>query len=161
VQALGRLTERALSLAAVLLLLGLLAAVVTGVAARQLNRPVAWSDELAQHLLVWTGFVGWMIAGRRRAHIRIGAVVDRLPPPLRVPLEVVIRLVVIAFAGALLWHGTPLVPRNWDISWVSLPLPSGLLYLPIPVAALAVAAQALAEIGRLVGLADDDGGPPP
>jgi TRAP-type C4-dicarboxylate transport system permease small subunit len=161
VRALGRLTEQALGLAAVLLLLGLLAAVVIGVAARQLGRPVAWSDELAQNLLVWTGFVGLMIAARRGAHIRIGAVVDRLPRLLRVPLEVLIRLVVLAFAAALLWHGTPLVPRNWDIGWVSLPLPSGLLYLPIPVAALAVAAQALGEIVRLVGLARGDEGLPP
>jgi TRAP-type C4-dicarboxylate transport system permease small subunit len=127
-------------------MLALLGAVVIGVVARQLNHPVAWSDEMAQHLLVWTGFVGLMIASRRRAHIRICAIADRLPWPIRRPLEVVIQLAVIGFALALLWFGAPLVPRNWDIEWVSLPLSSALLYLPIPFAAVAVAAQAVAEI---------------
>ena len=33
----------------------------------------------------------------------------------------------IFFAACLLWYGTPLIPRNWDIEWVSLALPAGLL----------------------------------
>lgn len=156
---LGRLSDRALAVAAVLLMLALLAAVVTGVASRLFNRPVTWSDEMAQHLLVWTGFVGWMIAGRRRAHIRIGAIIERLPRPVGLVLEIAIQLAVIGFAALLMWHGTPLIARNWDIQWVSLPLSSGLLYLPIPFAALAVALLAGAEIARLLGIAR--GGEPP
>jgi TRAP-type transport system small permease protein len=140
------LLDRLIRAAAVALLLALLASVVTGVVSRQLNRAVPWSDELAQHLLVWTGFVGWMIAARRRSHIRIDVFINRLPRRLRLGIEIVIQLAVIGFSIALVWWGWRLIPRNWDIEWVTLPLSSALLYVPIPLAAAVLIGQALAEI---------------
>jgi TRAP-type transport system small permease protein len=102
---------------------------------------------MAQHLLVWTGFVGWMIAARRRSHIRITLFIDRLPRAARLAAEVIIQLAVIVLAVSLIRWGWPLIGRNWDIEWISLPLSSGLLYLPIPFAAAVLIGQALAEIG--------------
>ncbi len=60
-------------------------------------------------------------------------------------LEMLLRVAVIAFAVELLRYGYPLIARNWDIDWVSLPLPSGLLYLPVPFVAVLLIGQALAE----------------
>lgn len=136
-------TDRMLRGAAGLLLTALLGVVVTGVVSRHLGHPVAWSEELAQYLLVWTGFVGWCLAARRRSHIRITVILDRLPRPARLVAEGAIQIAVLGFAAALLWYGTPLIARNWDVEWVSLPLSAGLLYAPIPLAAIAVAAQSL------------------
>ena len=138
--------DRSLRFAAVLLLLALLASVVIGVIARQLKNPVSWSEELAQHLLVWAGFVGMMIAARRRSHIRITVFLDLLPRALRLAGEIAIQLSVIVFAILLIRYGTPLIERNWDIEWVSLALPSGLLYLPIPFAAILLIGQSIVEI---------------
>jgi TRAP-type transport system small permease protein len=145
------LLDRVIRYAAVALLLALLASVVTCVVSRQLNRAVPWSDELAQHLLVWTGFVGWMIAARRRGHIRIDVFINRLPRAARLGMEVVIQLAVIGFAVALVWWGWGLIPRNWDIEWVTLPLSSALLYVPIPLAAAVIIVQALIEIRLALG----------
>jgi TRAP-type transport system small permease protein len=142
--------DRLIRAAAVALLLALLACVVVGVVSRQVGSPVAWSDEMAQYLLVWTGFVGWMIAARRRSHIRIGVFVDMLPRAARLVAEIAIQLSVIVFALLLLRWGTPLIERNWDVEWVSLALPGGLLYLPIPFAAAVLIGQALAEIAGAV-----------
>lgn len=136
------LVDRALHLAAGLLLSGLLAVVVIGVISRQIGRPVAWSEEMAQYLLVWTGFVGWSIATRRGSHIRITVIIDRLPRLPRLAVEAATQIGVLGFALALLWYGLPLIPRNWEVEWVSVPLSAALLYLPIPIAALAVALQA-------------------
>lgn len=149
---LARSLDSGLRLAAVALLGALVAAVVIGVVSRQIGSPVTWSDEAAQYLLVWTGFVGMMIAARRREHIRITVLVDRLPAAARRGAEVLIQLAVLGFALALLQHGWGLIGRNWDVEWVSLPLPAGLLYVPVPLAALLLAGQALAEIAAaLVG----------
>ncbi|MGL5117064.1 MAG: TRAP transporter small permease [Beijerinckiaceae bacterium] len=138
--------DRLLRIAAVALLLALLASVMTGVVSRQLNRAVPWSDEMAQHLLVWTGFTGWMIAARRGSHIRINVFIDRLPRGARLAMEIVIQLAVIVFAVQLIRWGFPLISRNWDIEWVTLPLSAALLYLPIPVAATALILQAVAAL---------------
>ncbi len=143
---LSRLLDSALRIGAALLMFALLACVVIGVVMRAVNNPVAWSDETAQYLLVWTGFIGWMIATRRRSHIRITVALDALPPAFKKLAETIIQLAIIGFAVALLRWGWPLIGRNWDIDWVSLPLPAGLLYLPIPLLAAVVAAQALVAI---------------
>jgi TRAP-type transport system small permease protein len=143
---LNAMLDRLVRIAAVLLLLSLLSSVMIGVISRQFNRPVIWSDEMAQNLLVWTGFVGWMIAARRRSHIRITIFIDRLPRSFRLAAEILIQLSVIVLALALLRYGTPLIERNWDIEWISLPLSSGLLYLPIPFAAFVLIGQAIADI---------------
>lgn len=132
--------------AAALLLLGLLTTVSLGVLFRQLNNPLAWSDELAQYLLVWTGFIGWMIAARRQSNIRITVFADRLPDTPRRALEVAIQISVMLFAGLMLYHSAGLIRRNLDIEAISLPIPAALLYAPIPIAALAIGLQAAAEM---------------
>lgn len=143
---LARLADRLVEAAAVVLLLSLLAAVVLGVLFRLAGDPLAWSDEAAQYLLVWTGFVGWVIAARRRAHIRIDAVASRLPRPARTALEVAIQLALAGFGVALAIHSLRLIGRNWDVEAVSLPVPSAFLYLPLPFAGGAVALQAACDL---------------
>ena len=81
--ALAKWSDRLVEAAAVVLLLAMLAAVFLGVVFRLVGEPLAWSDELAQYLLVWTAFIGWIIASRRRSHIRIGLIIgsaQRLAP---------------------------------------------------------------------------------
>ncbi len=139
---LAALADRLLRIAAVALLLALLASVMTGVISRQIGRPVPWSDELAQYLLVWTGFTGWIIAARRGSHIRINVFIDMLPRGFRIAMEIAIQISIIVFAVALLRWGWPLIGRNWDIEWVGLPLSAALLYVPVPIAAAGLILQA-------------------
>ncbi|WP_336811046.1 TRAP transporter small permease [Bosea sp. MMO-172] len=141
------LADRLVYWAAVVLLLMLLAVVVLGVFFRQINQPLAWSDELAQYLLVWTGFVGWIIAARRRSHIRIMVFAEKLPRPLQAALEIATQVAVIVFAGVLLRYSWALIERTWDVESIALPITSAALYIVMPFAALALILQALAEIG--------------
>lgn len=140
------LSDRIVRAAAVALLLALLATVVLGVLSRQLNAPLAWTDELAQYLLVWAGFVGWIIAARRRSHIRITVIADRLPRIAGQGLEIVTQLAIIVFAGVLVRYSFALIERNWDVESIALPVSSAALYIVMPLAGLALILQALAEI---------------
>ena len=63
ISTLARIANRLVEGAAVLLLLAMLGSVFLGVIFRFLNAPLAWTDEMAQYLLVWTAFTGWIIAG--------------------------------------------------------------------------------------------------
>jgi TRAP-type transport system small permease protein len=146
---LGRLADGALALAAVLLLLAMLASVFAGVVFRFLNRPLAFSDELAQYLLVWTGFVGWIIAGNRGSHIRVTFLLERLRGIPRRAAEIAIQLLVAAFGVLLLTKSFGLIERNLDVHWVSLPLSVALVYVPIPIAGLAVVLQSAVAILRV------------
>lgn len=144
------LSDRLVRLSAIVLLLALLVTVVLGVASRQLNAPLAWTDELAQYLLVWTGFVGWIIASRRRAHIRITVIADRLPASAGRLLEILTQAAIIVFAGVLVRYSFGLIERNWDVESIALPITSAALYVVMPLAGIALILQALAEIGDVL-----------
>ncbi len=141
-----QLSDRLVRWTAVVLLLALLATVVLGVISRQLNAPLAWTDELAQYLLVWAGFIGWIIAARRRSHIRITIFADRLPKLAGQGLEIATQLAIILFALVLVRYSYALIERNWDVESIALPVSSAALYIVMPLAGLALILQALAEI---------------
>lgn len=148
--ALVQFLDRLVRAAAVLLLLSLLATVVLGVVFRQLNNPLAWSDELAQYLLVWCGFVGWIIAARRRSHIRITIFAERLPIAMQRGLEVLTQVAIILFAAILTRYSYGLIERTWDVDSIALPVSTAALYVAMPIAGIALMLQALAEIGDVL-----------
>jgi TRAP-type transport system small permease protein len=147
--ALRRLADRLIEAAAAMLLIVLLATVVLGVAGRAVNQPFIWSDELARYLMVWLALVGWIIATRKRAHIRITVFLDLLPLRIRQTLEAAIQVAVVVFGALLVWDGLILVDRNLDIEAVSIPISAAVLYVPIVFAGIATALQALAQIAEL------------
>lgn len=149
-EGLRRVSDGTLRAAAFLLLMSLLACVVLGVASRQLGAPVPWTDEAAQYLLVWTGFVGWILAARRRSHIRIDVFIDALPAIPRRAAEVVIQLCVVGLTAAMVWYGPVLIERNLDVTWISVPLSAAILYIPVPLAGAAVLIQACAQIAEAI-----------
>lgn len=140
------LTDRTLHILAVWLLLALLFSVVAGVVSRQLSAPLAWTDELAQYLLVWTGFCGWMIASRKRSHIRITVLVDLFPRMAARLTEIITQLAIIFLGLGLIWHSQGLIRRTLDVESISLPLPAAVLYFPLPVLGIVLIAQALIDI---------------
>lgn len=141
----ARAADAALAIVAALLLAALLGTVSIGVVSRGLGNPVGWSDELARFLLVWLAFFGWMLAARRRSHIRIEVFVARLPPRLRRAAEIATQLAIAGFGLALAWYGTALIERNLDVEAINLPLPQAVLYMPLPLAGLVIALLALAD----------------
>ena len=147
---LSALSVLALDAAAVLLLLAMLACVFLGVVFRLADAPLAWSDEMAQYLLVWTGFVGWIIAGNRGSHIRVTALIERMRGRARLAAEIAIQVLVAALGLVLLTQSFGLIARNADVAWVSLPLSVALVYLPIPVAGFAIVLRSAAEIAELL-----------
>jgi TRAP-type C4-dicarboxylate transport system permease small subunit len=46
------------------------------------NRPLVWGDELASILFVWLCVLGAVLAMRRNEHMRLTALISRLPPQL-------------------------------------------------------------------------------
>ncbi|WP_158747449.1 TRAP transporter small permease [Acidisphaera sp. L21] len=148
-----RIFDRALEAVACTLLFVLLVTVLLGVITRATGEPLIWTDEGARFVMVWLASFGWMIAGRRRAHVRIRYFQDLLPPALHRGTEVVIQLAMVALGCALAWYGVYLVRRNQDLEATSLPISMAWLYIPMIPAGLLMAVQGVAqaiERGKLV-----------
>ena len=47
------------------------------------NRPLVWGDELASILFVWLCVLGAVLAMRRNEHMRLTALISRMPPQVR------------------------------------------------------------------------------
>ena len=145
----GRSRISSARIAAVAILLGLLASVVLGVVFRAIGDPLIWSDELARYLMVWLALFGWIMASRRRSHIRITVVLDSLPAFVRRILEIAIQIAIAGFGVLLVKDGVILVDRNLDVESVSLPLPSAIIYVPIVLAGAVTVLQAVDQVVEL------------
>ncbi|MFH1568270.1 MAG: TRAP transporter small permease [Gemmatimonadota bacterium] len=62
-----------------------------------------WLDPLTRHLVMWTGFLGALVATREDKHIRIDAGLRLLSPPRRAQVLLVGEGVAAATCGWLAW----------------------------------------------------------
>ncbi len=76
-----------------------------GVVARfAFHRPIVWTDELASILFLWLAMLGSVIALKRGSHMRLTALVSRLPPAWRARAEILAIGVAALFLLLLLPH---------------------------------------------------------
>jgi TRAP-type C4-dicarboxylate transport system permease small subunit len=148
--------DRAIQWLAIGLTAALLAVVMLGVITRALDDPLIWTDEISRLLMVWVAVAGWLLATRRRAHIRIRFFQDLLPKRAWRAAEIVIQCGILAFGLLLAWYGLDIVERNRDMEALSLPISLAWMYVPIVAAGLITAAQAVGEIVERLR----DGDPP-
>jgi TRAP-type C4-dicarboxylate transport system permease small subunit len=145
-----RWADRLLAVVAGAVVVALLATVTAGIVSRALNRPLAWTDEASGFLMVWLACLGWMLATRHGAHIRIAVFQDKLPRGAWRPTEVAILVAVALLGGAVAWTAVPLIRSNADIEALALPISTAWLYVPLLPAGVVTVLQALADLRRVV-----------
>jgi TRAP-type C4-dicarboxylate transport system permease small subunit len=138
--------DRAIQWLATGLTVALLTVVMLGVITRAIDDPLIWTDEISRFLMVWVAVAGWLLATRRRAHIRIRFFHDMLPKRAWGAAEIVIQCGILVLGAMLAWYGVDIVMRNRDMEALSLPISLAWMYVPIVIAGLATAAQAIGEI---------------
>jgi len=155
VQAAFRRAEKALDGLAVVLFAAMFGVVILQIVLRYVfNRPLVWTDELAQYLFVWTSFLGWTMATRKRIHIGISVVADRLPAVGRRLLHALWCVATLAFAVILLVVGVLITRRNWDVQMVSLDFAFWPVYIVVPLAALFLIGYAVRDLAEIVRKGD-------
>lgn len=138
--------DRTMELLAGVLIVALLTCVTLGIVTRALGDPLIWTDEGSRFLMLWTAVCGWVIASRKRAHIRIRFFHDLLPPRAWRGAEIVMQLAMIVFGLAAGWYSIHLVAVNHDLEATTLPISIAWLYVPMVFGGFVTAAQGLAEL---------------
>jgi TRAP-type transport system small permease protein len=141
--------DRLLQLAASVLVVVLLGTVFAGIVSRALNRPLSWTDEASGFLMVWLACLGWMIATRQGAHIRIRVFQDLLPLRPWQGTEITIQAATALLGAAIAWYSVHLIGSNSDIEALALPISTAWMYVPMLPAGLMTLLQALIELWRL------------
>jgi TRAP-type C4-dicarboxylate transport system permease small subunit len=137
--------------AALILLLGV---VTAGIVSRELDHPFSWTDEMAGYLMVWLASLGWILATRRRAHIRIRFFQDFLPRAGFRVVEAAIQVGLVVVGAVVGVMSIRLVVVNHDIEAVSIPVSTAWLYVPLVAAGFTAAAQGLADLATRIAVAD-------
>ena len=143
-----KLLDRLIAVVAGMLTVTLLGVVTAGIVSRAMNVPFAWTDELSGFLMVWLACLGWMMATRRNAHIRIRILQDRLPGSAWRATESVIQVAMVMLGAIVAWKSLHLIEANSDVEAVTLPITNAWLYIPLVPAGLMTAAHGLAELLR-------------
>ena len=140
--------DRALELFGAALLTCLMATELAGVVTRAIDDPLAWTDEGARFLMVWLATTGWMLASRKRAHVRIRFFQNLLPDAVWRAVERVIQAALVLVGLVIAWFAITLVQRNADLDATSLPISMAWLYVPMIPAGLLMAVQAMGQLVR-------------
>ena len=142
---LARVLDATIRILAGVALAALTFAVLAGVISRALGDPFAWTDEASRILMIWVAALGWVLASRGRAHIRIRFFHDLLPPRWWGVTELTINAAVVLFGLLIAAYGVELVSRNLDVEATSVPLSMAWLYLPLLIGGGATILQAIAQ----------------
>ena len=140
----------ATELPAALLVVAELALLLAGVVSRYaFHRPLYWVDELATVLLLWLGMLGAAVALRRGEHMRLTAFVRGASPATRAFVDVVVLVVIAAFALLLLGPTRAFVAAELDVTMPALDLPAGYGFAAVPVGLVLMLAVALVRLASV------------
>ena len=106
-----------------------------------LNRPILGAYEFTEkYLMVASIFLGLSYAYRGGMFIRVTFLVDRLPPALKLAVNIVVQLITLAFCLLVLVATTQQAMRGWqdDTTLSALPIPVGPAYTFVPLGFLAL-----------------------
>ena len=104
------------------------------------NSPSTVSEELLTYTFAWMAMFSSAYVFGKRDHMRMTFVVDKLPKALRKILEIVIELLVIAFAViVLIYGGFTIMGLTMTQKTASLGVMMGVIYAVVPICGILIA----------------------
>lgn len=142
--------DRAVEITGLILVLLLLTCVTLGVISREMNSPLIWTDEIARFIMLWLVVAGWIMATRRKGHIRINFFLQKLSPSALKMAEIIIQSLMVIFGGMIAYYSIELTLKNFELEATTVPISMAFMYAPMILAGLVTLIQALIEIFELV-----------
>jgi tripartite ATP-independent transporter DctM subunit len=140
---------RTVELAAAVLLAIEICVLFGGVVARYVfASPLLWSDELASILFLWLAMLGSAVAFCRGEHMRMTALVNRMPKPAAVFLELFATVAALAFLIMILPASFELVFEEGFILTPALEIPNSWRAAALPVGAVLMVIFAVLRLLR-------------
>ena len=138
--------DRASAFVSCALVVALLAVVSLGALTRSFGEPLIWTDELSRFLMVWLAVFGWIVATRKRIHVRIRFFQDRLPARAHQATEVIIQFAMTLFGVVITGYSVSLIGKNHDLDATSLPISMAWMYAPMVLGGAVTALQGASEL---------------
>jgi len=101
-----------------------------------LGASLVWSEELSRYGLVWITFLGGSVALKKRAHMALQALVEKLSPKSRKMVQSFTLFTIMGFLGIATFKGTQLAIFNLKQHSPAMGVPMGVVYIAIPTGCL-------------------------
>ena len=121
-------------------------AVVCDIVTREIGRPWLWLQEVTSTFFIYGIFIGAAVATRRNDHLYLTAVAEAMHGASRLLVEIVIRAVVLAVAGCLIYFGYINFLRGFGSFRLPSNTPIASLYAAIPLCGVLVALFTIEQI---------------
>ena len=129
-----------------LTLFGFSLSVVCDIVTREIGRPWLWLQEVTSTFFIYGIFVGTAVATRRNDHLYLTALADAMHGRSRIAVEILIRLIVLAVAGAMMWFGWLNFLRGFSSFRMPSMTPIASLYAAIPISGALIALFAFEQL---------------
>ncbi|WP_319562825.1 TRAP transporter small permease [Marispirochaeta sp.] len=96
-----------------------------------LNSSIAWTEEVARYLLIATGFMGSVMAVRKRGHIYVEVFYRFLPPRVGRVMSTMVDIIKIIFFGVGMYLSFRIIPIMANQRMTALPYPMSYIYFPV------------------------------
>ena len=114
------------------------------------NSPSTVSEELLTYTFAWMAMFSSAYVFGKRDHMRMTFIVDKLPKTQRRILEIVIELLVIAFAViVLIYGGFTIMGLTMTQKTASLGVSMGVIYAVMPISGVLIAIYGLLNIADM------------
>lgn len=121
---------------ALFLLAGLTILVFVSALMRTLKHPLNWAQDVALVAFAWLIFIGGDVAVRGAGLIGVDLLVKKLPVGVQKWLDVVYKVLIIAFLCVLVFYGTRMVSQGWKRQIAALGISYGWVTMAVPVGSL-------------------------
>ncbi len=113
--------------------------VTADIVTRTIGSPWLWLQEVTSTLFVYAIFIGAAVATRRNDHLYLTAVSEAMHGTPRLIVEILIRVVVLAVAGVLIYYGYINYLRGFGSFRLPSNTPIASLYAAIPLSGVLIA----------------------
>lgn len=107
-----------------------------------------WGEDVPRILFIWMTYLAVAVATKRGQNLRVTFIIERLPPRLRLGLELVMHAIVIAIIAAIAWHTQLLIELNLGIRQLSTGWSQAVSYIPFTLSAVLMIAYTLQLMRR-------------
>ena len=97
--------------------------------------PTFWAEPLARNAMIWMVLLGLAIGIRQKENICVDFLADRIAGPARPVIAVIRFLLVLAFAGVMVFYGAKMAMVNMRQTITGLNIPTGWVQVVVPIAA--------------------------
>jgi TRAP-type C4-dicarboxylate transport system permease small subunit len=121
-----------------------------------MNDTPTWVEQASLMIVSWIVFISAAVGVREHTHLRIEFVRDLFPDPIRLTLEYVADLMMLAFGAVMFWQGLGLLGPNWSRAVPMLGISESWRFLAFCVCGALIVVFSLARIiDRMRGIGRD------